>query len=96
MNEPKEVVNANQTRKPSASYAFLIVCGSFMITGILVLAWLGSRPPAKIQNKLVPAVTLDPVVNAPKTLSTNDLIGKKTLLAAMGSNQQVLRKNLEG
>ncbi len=95
MNDSVPSAVPHQTRKPSASYAFLIVCGSFMITGVLVLAWLGSKPPAKIQGKLLPAMTLDPVANSQRAFSTNDLIGKKTALLLWSPTSKACQQNLE-
>ncbi len=95
MNDSVPSAVPHQNPKPSASYAFLIVCGSFMITGVLVLAWLGSKPPAKIRGKLVPAMTLEPVSNSQKVLSTNDLIGKKTALLLWSPTSQACQDNLD-
>lgn len=66
-----------------------------MLSGILTLAWLGSNPPVKVEGKLLPAIAFDPLVNADSRLSSNQFLGKKTLLLLWSPTSQTCQENVK-
>lgn len=59
---------------------FLLLCGAFMLCGVLFLAWLGSTPNRKIAGKPFPIFALESLVNSRDPLTIEQLIGKKWLV----------------
>ena len=93
-HNPKSVEPTLVNRPPLSSLAILGLCAAFMLTGVMVLAWLGSTPPKEIQGKLLPAIALDPLTNTEGLFNSNQLIGKKTLIYLWSPESQACRDNV--
>jgi alkyl hydroperoxide reductase subunit AhpC len=51
-----------------------------MLTGILVLAWLGTDRSRTAVGKELPTIVLDPLLNTKQTITTEQIVGKPTIL----------------
>ena len=93
-HNPKSVEPTLVSRPQLNSFAILGLCAAFMLTGVMVLAWLGSTPRKEIQGKLLPAISLEPLTNADVEFSSNQLLGKKTLIYLWSPESQACRDNV--
>lgn len=95
MNHTPNSVEPTHVNRPQLnSFVILGLCAAFMLTGVMVLAWLGSTPRKEIQGKLLPAITLEPLVKSEAQFVSNQLIGKKTLIYLWSPESQACRDNL--
>lgn len=95
MNHTPNSVEPTHVNRPQLnSFVILGLCAAFMLTGVMVLAWLGSTPRKEIQGKLLPAISLEPLTNTEVEFSSNQLIGKKTLIYLWSPDSQACRDNL--
>jgi alkyl hydroperoxide reductase subunit AhpC len=73
-------VSTVATSPRSNPLLFLAVCGVFMLTGILFLAWLGTDRSRTAVGKELPTIVLDPLLNTEQSITTEQIVGKPTIL----------------
>ncbi len=91
---PNSVEPTHVSRPQLNSFVILGLCAAFMLTGVMVLAWLGSAPRKAIQGKPLPPMSLEPLSNAEGQFNSDQLIGKKTLLYLWSPDSQACRDNV--
>jgi alkyl hydroperoxide reductase subunit AhpC len=70
--------NVIASRK-SNPFAFIAVCGGFMLAGLMFLVWLGTDRRESAEGKPFPAIQLDPLVNATEPFVSSQLKEKLTV-----------------
>ncbi len=92
MNQPESAnpLPSNETANFRASAGWsaiktLLLFGSFMLAGILVLVWLGTPPAAQAVGQPFPTLDLAPLIQAEAPISNSDIKNKIALIHFWGT-----------
>jgi cytochrome c biogenesis protein CcmG, thiol:disulfide interchange protein DsbE len=69
----------------TSSNVILMIFGCFMLSGLMLLAWLGSPPKVEAVGKPLPLIELEPLVGVEQPLRMEELSGKIAVIHFWGT-----------